>query len=260
MHRSGTSLISQWLHRSGFHLGKDLLGPALGNAEGHFEDKDFLNFHEEVLLSRNLPDSGFIEDSNVVLSSAEKEKLKAIIANKNKIQNEWGWKEPRTCLFLPEYKALLPNAFYLVIVRDFSSTVCSLINRTFHRDRKKRMWIDQLFWNLVKGPLRRKEKYKEMADQFLKVWVAYNKAIAKHIETLPKNAYVVLDYNALLQNDQYIFSHLKQQWNFTLNYVNFKYVYKKELLKKAKKIDPYVTDKQLLQKAKDLEKQLRAYI
>ena len=42
MHRSGTSVVAQWLSRSGLFIGDSLLGPNVGNEQGHFEDADFL--------------------------------------------------------------------------------------------------------------------------------------------------------------------------------------------------------------------------
>jgi len=44
MHRSGTSLISQWLNRCGLNLGENMIGASSGNVEGHFEDIDFIAF------------------------------------------------------------------------------------------------------------------------------------------------------------------------------------------------------------------------
>ena len=45
MHRSGTSLISNWLHHCGLQLGEHLLEAGNGNEEGHFEDVEFLRMH-----------------------------------------------------------------------------------------------------------------------------------------------------------------------------------------------------------------------
>ena len=52
MHRSGTSLITNWLYRCGLQIGEHLLEPGEGNVEGHFEDVEFLKIHEEILESK----------------------------------------------------------------------------------------------------------------------------------------------------------------------------------------------------------------
>ena len=54
MHRSGTSLITQWLQRCGLFIGDSLEGPGVGNVQGHFEDIDFLQLHQELLLKKKL--------------------------------------------------------------------------------------------------------------------------------------------------------------------------------------------------------------
>ncbi len=261
MHRSGTSMITQWLYKSGFHLGERILGAAIGNAEGHFEDLDFVNFHESVLIAQGLPDTGLTDKPIGKLSPLEKEKIKSIIAIKSKLNDEWGWKDPRTCLFLPLYRELIPNAVYVIIVRDFASSVSSLINRIFaKRDKKNRGAIDALIWKKIKGLKKRKELYQELAEQYLKVWIAYNEAILEHIKVLPKNAYIVVDYTTLIKNDQPIFTHLTKDWNLHLNYVDFKQIYNRKLITEDQKIDDYINDKSLLSKANELENQLRSFI
>ncbi|HJT73097.1 MAG TPA: hypothetical protein VJ720_03740, partial [Chitinophaga sp.] len=49
MHRSGTSLITQWLYRCGLHVGDNFMGAGIGNEDGHFEDLDFYNWHRNIL-------------------------------------------------------------------------------------------------------------------------------------------------------------------------------------------------------------------
>ena len=51
MHRSGTSLIAAILREAGVHLGDQLIGADTGNIRGHFEDVDFVQFHQTVLRS-----------------------------------------------------------------------------------------------------------------------------------------------------------------------------------------------------------------
>jgi len=100
-----------------------------GNAQGHFEDVDFLKMHEKLLLKEIFLLPGSRLSPFPALSKKEKEELQTIIEIKSRQNEQWGWKEPRTCLFLDDYSRLIPSAFYLVVVRDFNSTVSSLITR-----------------------------------------------------------------------------------------------------------------------------------
>src|ERR1700678_1799220 len=95
MHRSGTSLISHWLHSCGLNLGETLLGADIGNTEGHFEDVDFYRFHEDTLEAHHLSKFGFITHPIESLTGYQTEKLKSIISFKNKMSGQWGWKDPR---------------------------------------------------------------------------------------------------------------------------------------------------------------------
>ncbi|MEP6750870.1 MAG: sulfotransferase, partial [Bacteroidota bacterium] len=136
MHRSGTSLITQWLNKCGLHVGDELMGAATGNDEGHFEDLDFLHAHQSILKGRRITDEGYTAPIGQ-LSHEEKDILNNIISYKNNFNQQWGWKDPRTCLFLDTYRQLIPNAFYFVVLRDPQSVVSSLVLRIYKRTVKK---------------------------------------------------------------------------------------------------------------------------
>src|SRR4051812_47462812 len=127
MHRSGTSLVAQWLQRCGLHIGTRLVGAGRGNIEGHFEDRDFLDLHRSILISNNLPDTGLVSEFDTALNNTHLAEIKGLIALKNSLFEEWGWKEPRTCLFLEQYMHVLPATKYIILLRDYNSVVDSLI-------------------------------------------------------------------------------------------------------------------------------------
>ena len=83
MHRSGTSLITQWLYRCGLFVGERLFPPGPGNLDGHFEDMDFLELHVKFLSKRKFPTSGFISD-NIILSTEEKREIETQTKEKTK--------------------------------------------------------------------------------------------------------------------------------------------------------------------------------
>ena len=79
MHRSGTSLITQWLNRCGLFVGNKLAGPEIGNTDGLFEDEQFQQLHKQFLKKRNYSPIGFITTSLSPLDVSEKKELKKII-------------------------------------------------------------------------------------------------------------------------------------------------------------------------------------
>jgi len=255
MHRSGTSLITQWLQRCGLFIGDSLEGPGVGNVQGHFEDIDFLQLHQELLLKKNYPSSGFINEPFPALSGHEQQQLKAMIETKNRQKEEWGWKEPRTCLFLDEYSKLIPSAFYVVVVRDFNSTISSLINREYKVNEKKfttKKGLSKIKWKLFKRKSLER-MYEKMAQGFLKVWIHYYERILLHAGSLPGNRFMFVNYSSLIQNDEAHFLKMKNEWNFSLDYFPFRNVYKEELLSGVRDISRYIKNRKLLEKARAIE-------
>ncbi len=263
MHRSGTSLISNWLYRCGLQLGEHLLEAGNGNVEGHFEDVEFLKMHEEILTSNDYPASGYVYDKVIDISIYQLAKLKSVIKLKNQLYPQWGWKEPRTCLFLDLYRELLPNSKYLVIVRDYAAVVYSLLKRDFAEYEGKylgRKKLSRFVWLYFRRRKASSKFYKAHAEDFLKVYIEYNQHILNTLKELPHEDYMVVNYSLLEKSDKEVFSFLTGKWHFKLRYHEFNEVYKKNLMSKSFNVDTYIDDKELIDKAKNITKELRSYI
>lgn len=265
MHRSGTSLITHWLYNCGLEIGVQLLGPGLGNTEGHFEDIEFYELHLEILRENNLHDSGIIYGTNGEIKSDQKKKIKNLIESKNRQYAQWGWKEPRTCLFLNIYREILPEAYYLIIFRSYHFVVVSLLKRAFADvDAKYKSSKKSFFSKLVWQTVRKKRVFRKFchqyADDFLKTWIFYNDKIIKNIKTLPSEKYLVLNYTLLNEKDSEIISFLVNNWNFSLNYSKFSEIFNQSLFSKPFDVDLYVKDKQLISCAEQLSNSLMAYV
>ncbi len=150
MHRSGTSLASRILQDSGLHIGEDLLPGASDNKYGFFEDRVFQEFHEKVMARLGFDylasQSGALKFNDDEISYANK-----IISSKTNLKY-WGWKDPRTSLFLDQWDELLERPSYFFVFRPPHEVSLSLINRAGPKVLRK---IDELF----------------------DVWVNYNKNI-----------------------------------------------------------------------------------
>ncbi|MBS1528172.1 MAG: hypothetical protein JST19_21175, partial [Bacteroidetes bacterium] len=83
MHRSGTSLVTNWLYHCGLQVGENLLGKNAGNEEGHFEDTEFLKLHEEILAANGLPDTGLFAGKDIKISPYQEAKITAVVGVKN---------------------------------------------------------------------------------------------------------------------------------------------------------------------------------
>ena len=260
MHRSGTSLITHWLHECGLHAGDELLGADTGNENGHFEDIDFLNSHKALLKSRRLSDNGFTIHPLKPLTCEEKDKLRDIISYKNDFNQQWGWKDPRTCLFLDVYRELIPEAFYFVVLRDFQSVVSSLIYRMYKQRETKYAngkGLPAFVWRHFVRKGKMKRLCKNYCQRYLQLWIAYNDAILQHLKNIPEENYMVADYSILFGHDRLVFEQLVNNWGFTLQYSNFKNIYKDGQLSKSFDISPYIKNKSLISKAMRIEEALQ---
>lgn len=128
MHRSGTSLVASVLQQAGIDLGTDLLGPAIGNPRGHFEDLDFLRLQESWLEAAGL--GILVTDLGAVLAPDEtqRERAQELIALRRE-KEQWGFKDPRTTLYLDFWDQLLPTARYLFVYRHPLDVALSLDRR-----------------------------------------------------------------------------------------------------------------------------------
>lgn len=263
MHRSGTSLITHWLTKCGMQLGERLALPNHGNVEGDFEDLEFLKMHEEILANHQLPTSGLTDQHVDTFSIYEREKVKSIIKTKRQLYDQWGWKDPRTCLFLDVYKELIPDACYLIILRNYQSVTSSLLRREFkYIDNKymARKYLSRLVWTWFRRSRRQEAFYHNYSQEFLRIWIAYNQDILKCIKKLSRDAFVVVNYSMLNKEDARVFAHLQNNWNFSLKYFRFQDVFKESLMGKDIDIDGYITDKSLIATAKQLQNELNGYM
>lgn len=263
MHRSGTSLVTNWLSRCGLQIGERLGGSSTGNIDGHFEDLEFLKLHEEILDRNSLVVSGLTDTRDIEVPLYQLEKMKAIIGIKQQLYEQWAWKDPRTCLFLDTYARLLPGARYLVVLRNYQSVVSSLLRRDFAAIDQKYMarnYIQRLAWTHFRRSRRLNTFHHDHAENYLKVWISYNEAILHTLKKLHQDDYLVINYSQLLENDNEVFSFLTGKWKFALNYFDFKDVYKQELMNKADDISDFIADKVLLIKATYLLKRLGSYM
>ncbi|MGB3533565.1 MAG: hypothetical protein WBA13_08605 [Microcoleaceae cyanobacterium] len=145
MHRSGTSLTASFLQSAGLHIGRSLLGSNLGNSQGHYENVDILKFHEAVLRSQEIATEGWTLQEQITVDEPYINQAKQIVT-KNAVSSTWGWKEPRTTLFLEFWANLLPESHYLLIYRSPWDVVDSLYRRgdpTFKREPELaiKLWL-----------------------------------------------------------------------------------------------------------------------
>ena len=129
MHRSGTSLAASILADAGVHLGDAVMGPGAGNPEGHFEDLEILAFHRRVLAANGLGTDGFTAQQEISVPPAVWPESRQLVAARRSRGLPWGWKEPRTTLFLDYWAETVSEARFLLLFRRPWEVVDSLFRR-----------------------------------------------------------------------------------------------------------------------------------
>ena len=130
MHRSGTSLLASLCEGAGVSMGDRLLGVGGGgNPKGHYEDCDFLEFHQQALLANGLNPAGYTTQATIHVPEAMLDRAQSLIASRSGPDRLWGWKDPRTVLFLDFWHTILPNAKYLFVFRSPWEVIESFFRR-----------------------------------------------------------------------------------------------------------------------------------
>jgi hypothetical protein len=235
MHRSGTSLTANWLEKCGLNIGDDLVGPYVGNSEGHFEDLDFHSLHEKIFKRHGIQSGGLRGKLSFTLSEQDKKDIRALVRRKAEKYEQWGWKEPRTCLFLEAYQEALPNAKHFIVFRDYTEVVDSLLRREYKLLRRKTQnsFIARRLNLLYRLMMKLYQPIWKLNNKkiFLRTWIKYNSELLKNISSIEKEAIICISLEDLITNDQPIIQHLKS-WGFDLQYFPVNKIFKEKLLKK----------------------------
>ena len=239
MHRSGTSMLSHWLQSMGLPIGIDLLRADFSNQKGHFEDTEFLTLHKQLLEEVDFDNSGLFVDSTPRLNGRQNEKIKKLIEKKSKLNSQWGWKEPRTCLFLSAYLSVIPQLNLLTIIRDYRQTISSLLYRDVLRVKALKYGgvRRRLNWELRKNGII-KSVIRNNYENYERSTIIYYDNILKALRASENSNCLVLEFRDLLNHDQNIYNYLTSQWNLKLDYLPFARIYDDKV-----QIDSKFTDK-----------------
>ncbi len=128
MHRSGTSLTASLLQSAGVNIGRELMSANRANLKGYFENMDFVGFHEKILIERGIAKEGWTLEKKMAVPEHFIGQARDLIEN-NQALPVWGWKDPRTTLFLDFWAELLPQARFIFIHRSPWEVIDSLYRR-----------------------------------------------------------------------------------------------------------------------------------
>jgi hypothetical protein len=167
--RSGTSLVAAMLQSAGLDIGERLMGPGEANKHGHFEDLDFYEFHVSVLRAQGFHDTGFILEPSVSVPDSFADRARSLVQERMRAGRPWGWKEPRTTLFLDFWHHLIPKLHCIFLFRAPWEVVDSLFRR---------------------GDV----NYLNNPNMAVRVWLNYNRAVLAFQNRHPERCLLVESY------------------------------------------------------------------
>lgn len=189
MHRSGTSLTASLLQNGGVNLGDRLMGVDVGNPKGHFEDLDLVEFHQNVLQSQGISVAGWTEQGFIEVQQQYVAAAQNLIKDRQK-RSIWGWKDPRTTLFLNFWSELISEAKYIFVYRSPWEVVDSLFRRG-----------DTIF--------------KTNPNFAVKQWCQYNKLILDFYKRHPQKC-LLLEISSIIQDANLPTDLVNQKWSLGL--------------------------------------------
>ena len=248
MHRSGTSLTANWMHEAGISMGDALLEESPTNAKGYYEDKEFLQFHRDLLAAGG--QSHLVTQAEQLPKANEyfTKRAEYLVRLKSDLHEQWGWKDPRTVLFLPFWQQLIPQAAYLVVYRHYIQTVDSLLRRRMVKPRGVWMNAKQLSASI----LHRKEIQERQMNQtttFLQMWVFYNQQLLNFVRRHADAPVYVVEQNKLTEQQEKIERWLADT-GFSIQPGRLATVYEPKLMKqRASVFDTTLVPAELLRAA-----------
>jgi len=224
-HRSGTSMLTQELHNAGLFVGEKLMGPHFSNADGHYEDFDFFNFHEKILLY-NSATWQYTANQNPKIPQQCEFIMEKIIKQRDTKHLQWGFKDPRTALFLDAWQKKLSNPYTIAIYRHYEECVNSLLHRAsiqiaYGKDNDTTFWDDPTLG--------------------YKMWLSYNNKIIEHIKKHPQTT-ILVSHEAVIEGFP-IVQTIKDKFDFDLD-IKVQSTIKKDLISSVD-FAPYTIDKTL---------------
>jgi len=202
MLRSGTSLVTQLLHRCGLSLGpaEQLMPPSVNNTDGYWENLRFVRLNERLLAASG--GTWYAPPATLRPTPEITAEAKSLVAQFEG-EEPWLWKDPRNALTLPFWKSLMPSMKVLVCVRHPAEAASSLVASTLI----PRIW--PFYWSVTRGKLRFPQRVwgalctsmsggrrrKLIHEVGLELWRVYNTSILEETSAADR---LVTHYEATL--------------------------------------------------------------
>ncbi|MBX9951624.1 MAG: sulfotransferase [Candidatus Obscuribacterales bacterium] len=189
MGRSGTSLTTSLLQSAGLHVGENFLPVYPGAVRGLFENLDFVHFHKKQLRELGQPEEGWVTSPLPKIGETARLEARQLIAQNQK-DTAWGWKDPRTTVFLNFWSELIPDAKFLFLIRSP--------------------------WNVIDSLYRRGDAaFLTHPSLALEVWEFYNNSLISFVEE-HRHSSLVIHIDTVINSPQKVIRLINQKFGYQL--------------------------------------------
>ncbi|SEV88809.1 hypothetical protein SAMN05444851_0112 [Aliiroseovarius sediminilitoris] len=239
-HRSGTSLTSNLLLNAGLYLGDRLLGANYSNPRGHFEDVEVISFHNRLLA--NAGRDWMVSDHfEPIVTAADISWMRDYGTRRAGI-GAWGFKDPRSTLFLSQWTAVFPSSTILYIHRPCIECVHSIKRRAANwlrlgidTDLNARFWTQE--------------------DLAVKMYLTYAETALEFLEQFSGRSCVVALDDILKGRN--IVRQINEHWGYDLKECKISDIFDTESMSRVGP-NEYIHDKSLLARIEDVESRFSA--
>ena len=184
MHKSGTTLIAQTLHKSGVNMGWDLTEEMIDYGSQKCESPSVNEINFCVKNCEGVRSININHRTKLRVGSDVEAKIKLFIENQSKYK-DWGFKDPRTVLTYPVWSKFLPEHKFVCIYRRPADVVRRY---QYNIDNGKSLKPIKKFRNVYR------------CYRALKTWSIYNKKIMEYIKYLDPDKYILLNYSKMIED------------------------------------------------------------
>lgn len=173
-------MTMQALCKAGVHIGDNLIGPNPFNVDGHFENTQIVALHDKQLAETNCDwlATDFAFSDRPVFSSKTKSTASSIVSSLSQ-QPVWGFKDPRSSLFLWDWQQQIPNVFVVVVFRHYLSCIQSMRIRA-----ARELALNPSITNV-------EAKLWQRPSTGLQSWITYNQQLLAFCQSNPKSVLLV---------------------------------------------------------------------
>ena len=237
-HRSGTSLTANLFHDAGMHLGNKLLGAMYSNIYGHYEDEEVVDFHDRVLSANGI--NWQIAEYFPPIFDKKHWRWLIDYGIQKSNYSAWGVKDPRICLFLPQWSKVFPSMSIIYVYRPCVQCVHSIKKRAARDLTEGRaININKRFWT--------------QPDLAIRMYLFYTHTALDFLERFP-GRWTIVKLSDLIEGRDLI-SEVRDNWGYPLHNWSIRDIYDRTALTETGP-NELVIDKTLLDEIKSVEDRL----